>query len=685
MADSILDKFRGLSMVQDAPETNPADLFAKADAVYVRKSRMQLDWRKNMAFAAGQQWLGLQSEGTTAATWTTIPQASWRTTQATVNFYQSFLKIMISMLTRNQPVPYAEPPGDNPGDVEAARISTALLRYIWDHIQVQDATERVVQWGGLAGNGFFKVYWDHSAGDKTYQKPTGNMVPTGEVDEMGQPVMEEEYEEAKYGLPVVEVIPPFCVGWNDTVTLDKSPWCYHQGVYTTDEVYNLYGVEVEANANPEDIQAGGVVRYDTTVKGSTKPLGVEVLDWYERPCRKYPEGRHVVCTRKQVLLDDPWPNDAVWPLYHFGLDTVAGSPWCRTPFSDATAINAEINRMVSDVMDNTTKRTHKSWMAAKGQMQGPLNVGPGKQYTWDPQAAPGAPVPQQISVDSLEPWVLNFIDACIGYMERVIGISGVMQGQAQFSRQSGRQSAQFIEQTTNSWANCAIRLGRTLENVGVALLELWRRYGPPDTTVKIVGNDGMEAYAVATQDSFAYGCLKVRMDDVMATSRYAKMEMFERWLQYQALDPKLFMQKARELFPEIGDLDSSRLDRAWARRNIDLMKNGEQPPEPRPPMDFGVHFEETAEYMKTAEYFTLPPQSQEILRSYLDALHVFVAPPEAAGGVPGPESSSGGGIPGPTSSPPGPVGVPPEMAGSTNPPGVDLGEEATLGAMTGGI
>jgi hypothetical protein len=115
----------------------------------------------------------------------------------------------------------------------------------------------------------------------------------------------------------------------------------------------------------------------------------------------------------------------------------------------------------------------------------------------------------------------------------------------------------------------------------------------------------------------------------------AMTETLERWAQLQILPPEEFRKLVTLPGITMQDLDVSADDKAWARRNIMSLKNGVVP-NLMAHMMFTVHFEETATYMKKAEFFTLQPEIQGLFVDYLTQLQAVISNPPAEGNAEAP-------------------------------------------------
>jgi len=641
---------------RDDDEPTATEVFKRIDAA---KGRMQVlfqRWKEVIAFFHNEQWIQYSPTSKNF-----VQYHRSRGSQVTINVVASHASAIVGMLTQGKPIPSCEPLSGLPSDEERAKFSDALLQHIWDLTKMTVQLEVAALWMVLTGTVFCKTYWDPDIGPV-------------DLDEFDVP--------ERTGQIVNDILPPFSVGFCDTTTFEKSPWIYHNGIYTPEELERRFpdAGEIKADAYPEDSINGGVIRFDVT-KGGNTPTGVEVAEWWERPCRKHPEGLHTICTRTKVLLTEGWPDTAPWPITMCILFPVPGSPWGDTTIRPLVPAQKALNYTVSEIIDHISLAANPGLLSKKGTVAPNQKRGPGTNLEYDTR--PGDSPPVQFSAGHLDEWVIQTPKMILDWCEAISRVSGIIQGQTPFSRISGRTVAYLTENAGKNFGNPAERFIQFIKDIAVADLELWRKHGPYEESLKICGNDGVYAWREFKREDISYRSLKLTESQVLIGSKTARQETLERWAQNKWVDPAEFrtLMSKSGLIPD--DVDVQSLDKAWARRNIDLLKQG-QMPEFKKYMMLQTHYDETAKYMKSAEFFSLSPDIQAFFEQYLDQLATQIQPPAPPPGAPGQPQPSGpspeNGVPGPIPSQGG-QGVAPDLNGSTNNPGLNQAEEGQLSGM----
>lgn len=649
----------------------PEVLFRKVDEARARKSRLEFQWKEALAFYHNEhyaEWTSSSRQFVTTARKTGQPS------RLTLNFYQGIAATMAAMLTKSKPIPTAVPMADGFDEEMRARGTDALIQHIWQLADVHTSVEQLVLTACVLGSSFWKVWWDDH---------DGPLVPTPDPENPGAVIL------APSGAPVFDVLLPFHVAWNDTVEFRRSPWCLQVSVLTPEDVWDRWDKDVKPDTNPEDMANGGVIRFDT--RSSEKMLGVAVAEYWHRPCSEYPKGMHYTSTRKDELDTDEWGPGNPWPIHHYKLYPGIGTTWGLTPMSSFIPINKAIDKIETERLAHIAAATRQGFLYKKGQFPKLPEAGAGKNAEWEGQPADTAPVP--LSVQKLEAWVQTMSKDYLGFGQLLTGVSDVVQGQAAFSRMSGRVGERLAEFTNTKFAGSAERLSVVLCDGTLSAVELWRQFGPPEETLRVMGLDGQAAYRpVKTQEigkGISYRTLKLEVSSILSKSQAALQEQLFQWLQAGVLDPDQFKKLAPKAGIFLDEADPEALDRAWARCNLDTLRT-EVLPDPtvllKPWMGWGTHFEYMAAYMKTPSFRNDPPAIRQQLERYLTAIQPYAAPPGQGApmgpsGAPskvGPQTQPD--TPGPKPSP-GVEGVAAPANGYAGPPGVNVAEEqASMGA-----
>lgn len=76
-----------------------------------------------------------------------------------------------------------------------------------------------------------------------------------------------------------------------------------------------------------------------------------VVEWYFRPCRKYPRGYYYIATREVILFEGELPF-GIWPIRTCGFDEIQTSPRHRSIIKQLRPYQIEINRAASKIAEH---------------------------------------------------------------------------------------------------------------------------------------------------------------------------------------------------------------------------------------------------------------------------------------------------------------------------------------------
>jgi hypothetical protein len=146
---------------------------------------VEKQWLLNMAFFVGNQWVNYNPI-THALEKPKVP--SYRVLMVD-NQVQPTVRTELGKMTANKPKFFVVPSTDSGDDIKKAKTSEMLLEHHWYNLRLTQKTTEAALWALITGNGFAKVYWDSTAGQKFEEQVTDDMgMPV--MDELGEPQMQ---------------------------------------------------------------------------------------------------------------------------------------------------------------------------------------------------------------------------------------------------------------------------------------------------------------------------------------------------------------------------------------------------------------------------------------------------------------------------------------------------------------
>jgi len=616
------------------------------------KARLKDEWRQSVAIYTGKQWAIIRDAISIMHSRTDVTAS-----RAVLNIYQAYANGAVSMLTTGTIQPEVIPENDEPETLERVNALNALMNYIWmtREANIRNAAEEAVLWMVLTGNAFLVSMWDEALGEEYYLDP-------------------ETGAQRKYGLPKIVAFSPFHGGYDTLVPLEESRWAYLLSVIPKDELVARYG-DAAKDLQP-DATMGDVPFRDESESAQSERNGILLYHYWEIPCEEYPQGLLVHATKTKLLSIEEWPSTKL-PVVHLKLYTRPGSQWGMTPFIQAIPVQVELNRLLSDILDNASRINAPAVMAPKGTMQRPPSYAPAARNEYDAKA--GLPPPVITQIPAMPQWAINFVDNLVKQFELIVGLQGVIFGNAPFSRVSGRTYSLMLEQVSRQYYAPAERLANALCVVGDQLIELWLKYGPKELATTIAPDEP----TILVRSDAVSGPRRLHLSptEVLAISKQAKINELKELVQLQIITKERFLQLAADLGAEYRRADESLGDRTWVRRQIRNVTAG-LPVEPTIDIiDPKIAMKELGDYLKSNRAGTL---DQLVLQNLVALYNDLKARAEAqdaqaqqqqAGQEAGQmQQPIAGGVPDTQGLPPElSAGVPPRLGG------VDFAENLNLG------
>lgn len=396
------------------------------------------------------------------------------------NLIKPIVDEKVSAATQRVPAYEVIPTTSDHEDIGAARLSekVALAGYtLW---KVRPTIEDVVWYALVADEGFVYPYFDTSVGPFIT-----------ETDEMGEPI-------GTVGVGEIRLC-TFSgneVYWEPGVRFEESRWHVIERARPRAEVEDLPGF------------IGGELKADAKERGSSfgsntskKAGGVElvlVTEYFERPCPKYPEGRHLTLANERVIFpEEPFPlrDERGQVIDEPPLLRIA---YTADPDSDR---DSGIVRHLLDAQRTVNDATNKTleWMrlamnpqimAPKGALTTPPTDAPGDIIEFDPgivQLAGGA-APSWREVGTPPAEIFEIADRAYRDMQSIAHANDITAS----SVSSGSEIEQLTENQQVAWASFLARLADLHGELMRRCLLLTQRHYTEPRLLKFKGRMGWE-------------------------------------------------------------------------------------------------------------------------------------------------------------------------------------------------
>lgn len=276
------------------------------DLSYKRKA-IESQWRLNMNFMQGNQYCEINPTGDIEDYG---KQYFWQEREV-YNHIAPIVETRLAKLGRVKANVSVRPFSSDDADINIAKLSTGVLKTINEENGLSELLLMGNVWSEICGSVFYKVIWDNEKGMVLGKTNNGKTIKEGDVS--------------------IIVCPPYEI-FPDKLTassIDDCNYIIHAKVYSVEEVFDLYGVSVKGESldvfSLDQVQSGGGLGYSAThsrFNTNKKDNLVLVLEKFERPSKRYPNGRHVLIAGDELIVSEDLP-------YITEKDNIRGLPFAR--------------------------------------------------------------------------------------------------------------------------------------------------------------------------------------------------------------------------------------------------------------------------------------------------------------------------------------------------------------------
>lgn len=283
----------------------------------------ELQERLNIEFLNGNQYLDIDASSMTIRD---IPKMYDHQEREVFNQIATIYETRNARLIRQKPIMKVRPASKDDADISAAKVSSSLMVSSWHDQGMDDAYGLMIPWMELSGTVFLKPIWNTKKGrvigkrlvpdySSKETKPLENEIRTEEQDQqLGKDMMLEIIREGDCDtcvVPANEIYPDS--PWRNGVNQCRS--IIHARAYHIDEIEEMWEVRVESeNVDIITLQqtpggSGGLGYTSSGFRGGVSSVKDHAIlkEYYERPCRRYPEGRFIVVAGDTTLHVGPMP------------------------------------------------------------------------------------------------------------------------------------------------------------------------------------------------------------------------------------------------------------------------------------------------------------------------------------------------------------------------------------------
>ncbi len=258
-----------------------------------KRKSFDLIWQINMNFLMGNQYCNIGYGGKLEES---DRQYFWQEREV-FNHIAPIFDIRFAKLSKIKPEINILPVTNDERDKQSAKLSKKIYNSIKNKLEIDEKINQAIKWSEVCGTVFYKVDWNSKLGQTVANDENGQSIKSGDVE--------------------VSVVGPFEIYPDSTVceNIEDCQSIIHAKAYTTAQIKNMYGVEVEGGkVNTYSLDnvtngVGGLGFNGTAPKliEDVKNDSAVVIERYCKPSIQYPDGRLTIVAGETLVYDGILP------------------------------------------------------------------------------------------------------------------------------------------------------------------------------------------------------------------------------------------------------------------------------------------------------------------------------------------------------------------------------------------
>lgn len=515
-------------------------------------------------------------------------------------------------------------------DYDKAETSTKILQYTQKANDFESKKNTAIYWNELCGNCFWLSWWDKDKGEK--------IAVTTElsVDENSNETKKETayYQgDLDFGLITPYEIYPESI-FKQGIEAQRS--IILEQVKTVDDIYDLYGIEVEGNSvetfELTPMATGGGFGYENTVVTlghRTVDNALKVITYMERPSKHCPNGKMIIIVGDDNLVyygDLPYKTI---PIVQTVCTEVAGQFFGKSVIERLIPLQRAYNGCINRIHEFIKRIAIGGYITEEGSVDideyEQNGQAPGALLVYKVGSQPPIPIPN----GQLPQEVMTERYNLKSDMEYVAGVSQLMvNGATPSGVTSGTaiQNLMEIDNTRLSLTGDHIR--NSIRKLAIVWLEIYKIYANTRRIVNISGTNEMaKAIVWNSEDINSYDVEYITENELLMSEEMQKQRFFEAFNLGLFTDadgriPERVKQKAIE-YMKIGNytemMNLNTLQTQYAQRENVFFENGVIP-EISDFDEHEIHIEEHLRYILQMDFQMLKMKKPDYAKAFEEHL-----------------------------------------------------------------
>lgn len=532
------------------------------------------DWMLNRAFFSGLQWV-MYAGGRVAK-----PKIDPRRQLVTDNRITPVVTSRVSRKTKNRPMFSATPQGADDKAVDAARVAERVLENDWVEMKLQGKLFAALLWADICANGFLKIYWDSTKGDRVQflsgpdgplmNPMDGTPLRPDQMDSLppemlADPALMDQIrvDEVAKGDVCAEVMSVFEMFPDPLATsMEDIEWMIEEKVRSVEYCRRRYpttadGEPFEPTPDsdiPSGIAEGWVGGGQIFGDGTANYRGVKVREYWCKPNSEHPNGWWAVWANDTLLRSEE-PFDPM-PYVKFDSVRVPGKFWSHAVTTDLRGPQQDLNTIRTQIKENARRLGNPALMKSR-QANVRYEGAPGEIIEYDSTVQD--PAPSYLEPPSIPVYVENEIQRIEKSIEEISGMHEVSRATVP-PGVTAASAINLLQEADETRLGPEIhQMEHALGELGTKILKLRAKYNTDERLMKIAGEDGnWDIFAFRGEMLGEDPRVEVQAGSAMPRSKAAKQaamtEVLALILQYGVPIDERNMRKFLKDY-EVGGLD----------------------------------------------------------------------------------------------------------------------------------
>ena len=446
------------------------------------KRPFEAQWQLNMNFLMGNQYC---SVGYNNDIEEFDKQFFWQEREV-FNHIASITETRLAKLNKVRPTMTVVPASNDESDIKTATIGKKIVNSIYNKEEMSKLIAEATKWSEVTGSVFYKINWDANKGKTFALLENGESIKMGDIN--------------------ISVCSPFEIFPESTNcgNLKECKSLIHAKAYHVDDIEAIWGKKVQGediNVFSLDSTSNGLggLGYNacaTRVINTTKNNYAIVIEKYERPTVKCPNGRLIIVAGETLLYDGELP-------YLNGNDGERDFPFVRQVCLEQTGCfwgSSVIERIIP------VQRAYNAVKNRKHEFLNRLSMGiltvedgsvdvdnleeeglsPGKILVY----RQGASAPSYMGNTNVPADFVIEEERLLSEFKTISGVNDLLNSSTIYENTSGVALQLLIEQDETRLSVTSEQIKFAIKQVAKQILRLYKQFATVPRLLKIVGDHG---------------------------------------------------------------------------------------------------------------------------------------------------------------------------------------------------